>query len=1678
MISSDYYLSIKYKDMCGFNNINTVSNNSIFIGNTSILSNLNINNNAIFNNISFNSSIFISQNCILNNCNINNLTLLSNLQSNNISCSSDFNCNSNMIVNSNLIVNNNINLLNTSILTSLFVSDLSTLNNINVNNIYPINQNISLNSPLINIGNNNSVININGTSVYVISSNIDINKMININLSNNSPLDIGNISGINFWGINNYGYIRTNPNANRFEIKALNDYTSKYIATTDINYNFNISGKSYFQNDVSTLSNLNISNFIVNNLSILSNLYISQYAIFNTITTNLYTLSGNTTVNNNFTTNSLLISGLTNCYNNFSINSLINSNNLILSNTSLLSTLNISSTCLLTKSLTCNSDINITNAIFNTLTINSQLISDNIIISGNTNINSNLYINNTSIIKSTTVLSDLYVTTDSIINGNITINSDLNTNLNIIMQLKNYPNNLSAALDGIPLWGFYRSGGIVKLRVDIIPPTIQLIGSASILLNTIPYIDPGVIVSDNIDNVIPYIVSIYDGTTEYITQEIAITSPTTISNTIINNTSSKNYIITYGVIDSFTNVAIVTRNILQLPSNLFFWLDASASNTITLNNSNITNIVDKSGNNINMIPWYNNIQLISNGINNLSTIYLNNSGLISTNTYSNSNEYTLILVINIFQNNNDSQLIFGNYPLNGWDNALQLRILSGSTNIATNRDNNIISITYNVPLIFMITRDNTNTILSMINLTTGVITTISNASQSMTLGNYNFFIGKFTNQNTYNSNFYLGECMYWKKVLTTVEQNNTISYLFQKWSSYTQNIVPTIILNGTTSSYISVGNTYIDPGVKVSYLLDPLIIPYITSIKDLNGNELLSTQLNALNNNTLSMINTNIDTDISKYNTIMNSLYFNSSNQYLTRQFNTNNSNQWTISFWMYYTSGSSIISSQNSSGLLSINGSSLRTFLLNTLGQQWLQLLDVPIPQLNIWTHIVIKYDTTLTTANDRYICYYNNIRQANNSGWGSPSNLALNDVIYEFTNPTIFWIGNRPALNSQFNGLLSQFIFVDNQALTPDNFGYIVNNTWVAKPYIGTFGSNGWYLDFSSSSNPGLDISGNNNNWTVINLTALNIVSNNICPQIYVKNTNLITTNSYSIQYNIYNITYTLKYNNNKTLTANRTITVIDGPLLSGAYNIRNQYLYTYNPTIINSIKTLATITGWTIEFYLQLIDPFTKQFVLFGDSITNIPFAITCYNLANAVVVITDYSSTGGVVGTGHNIVLDMNKWYHIAIQRNNNNIEVIFNGILIWTQTWNFVISIHQNIDRLSIGGYSSLLIPQGNFNIAQVRINKTRRYNPPFTPSTNLYTDGLDNCIFALGNNYDDLVTNTLLNYNSVRLSSYNSQPSGNDNNSKPVFDGNAFKPTIILNGNSTVYMLINSSYNELGASVIDFLGNTTVSYTVSGTVNTSTVGSYTLKYTINNTNISINRNVNIIDTSRSYLVDIFCWIDAQNNNTFTINSNNNIINLYYNNIIFSNLYGTSKINYTAINNRPAFDFTMSAGIASQNILMSYDVTIALVVKFSSSINGYGGLWSHANVVDRDISLREQGGYIAFHTNFSGSNPNSIPTNSNFYLSNLYNKSVIIIATLSNNATQIYLQLTDLNTNTTISNSFTKTSSLIVNTAPIILGMDIYNRPSLICIGEYMHWQRVLSSTEISSITTYLYNKWK
>ena len=81
--------------------------------------------------------------------------------------------------------------------------------------------------------------------------------------------------------------------------------------------------------------------------------------------------------------------------------------------------------------------------------------------------------------------------------------------------------------------------------------------------------------------------------------------------------------------------------------------------------------------------------------------------------------------------------------------------------------------------------------------------------------------------------------------------------------------------------------------------------------------------------------------------------------------------------------------------------------------------------------------------------------------------------------------------------NGYLAEYNFVDGSQLGPENFGETDTDTgaWIPKKYVGTYGTNGFYLDFSDNSSLsalGTDSSGNGNNWTPVSLSVTAGVDN----------------------------------------------------------------------------------------------------------------------------------------------------------------------------------------------------------------------------------------------------------------------------------------------------------------------------------------------------------------------------------------------------------------------------------------------------------------------------------------------------------------------------------------------------------------------------------------------------------
>jgi hypothetical protein len=138
-------------------------------------------------------------------------------------------------------------------------------------------------------------------------------------------------------------------------------------------------------------------------------------------------------------------------------------------------------------------------------------------------------------------------------------------------------------------------------------------------------------------------------------------------------------------------------------------------------------------------------------------------------------------------------------------------------------------------------------------------------------------------------------------------------------------------------------------------------------------------------------------------------------------------------------------------------------------------------------WYHIVLSVDTTQATSTNRIAIYVNGVSQALTAGAGGFGSQNQNCLI----NSTVEHdIGRYVTYTSYFDGYMTDVNFIDGQALDPTYFGEYNSDTGVWQPikYTGTYGTNGFYLNFSDNSTTttlGYDTSGNGNNWTANNIS-----------------------------------------------------------------------------------------------------------------------------------------------------------------------------------------------------------------------------------------------------------------------------------------------------------------------------------------------------------------------------------------------------------------------------------------------------------------------------------------------------------------------------------------------------------------------------------------------------------------
>ena len=230
-------------------------------------------------------------------------------------------------------------------------------------------------------------------------------------------------------------------------------------------------------------------------------------------------------------------------------------------------------------------------------------------------------------------------------------------------------------------------------------------------------------------------------------------------------------------------------------------------------------------------------------------------------------------------------------------------------------------------------------------------------------------------------------------------------------------------------------------------------------------------------------------------NTVPNSVRFNSgSSDYLTKSFSTTGNRQkFTLSMWFKR----GVVPTGNQSGTermlfqayqdssnqdqiwLQSNGT-INYVRNNANAVTPSQVLSDP----NAWYHVVFAGDTTQGSNADRLKVYVNGTQAPIAQG----DTIAQNSNFGAINNAQSYTFGKRNSNDWYFDGYMAETIMVDGQQLAPTSFGVANSDgVWTPIPYSGTFGTNGFNLQFENAAALGTDSSSNGNTFTVNNLTSL---------------------------------------------------------------------------------------------------------------------------------------------------------------------------------------------------------------------------------------------------------------------------------------------------------------------------------------------------------------------------------------------------------------------------------------------------------------------------------------------------------------------------------------------------------------------------------------------------------------
>jgi len=232
------------------------------------------------------------------------------------------------------------------------------------------------------------------------------------------------------------------------------------------------------------------------------------------------------------------------------------------------------------------------------------------------------------------------------------------------------------------------------------------------------------------------------------------------------------------------------------------------------------------------------------------------------------------------------------------------------------------------------------------------------------------------------------------------------------------------------------------------------------------------------------------------------SAYFQSSDDtQLNRTWGTaTNQIKWTCSYWIRrqggfgasrsifsagFTNASGSVSTKDKMGWNSSNGIRLN---VDTSSGDSVINGNTAFSSTANWVHVVIQYDSAQSSNSNRRKIFFD----GSEDSYSRYDSLNQNYVANFNQNSAKHRIGQNLDASHKDTSYVTEIHWIDGQVVAPSEFSQNnASNIWVPKQYSGTYGAQGCYLNFasvSSSSDFGIDRSGNGNNWSVSNMTTAN--------------------------------------------------------------------------------------------------------------------------------------------------------------------------------------------------------------------------------------------------------------------------------------------------------------------------------------------------------------------------------------------------------------------------------------------------------------------------------------------------------------------------------------------------------------------------------------------------------------